>query len=467
MIPADWLQMLGEYALGGLWLPLLAWTVVALLTLGLLRLRRSIHTYVHYASRVALLLALPLGLLLASATDFSLLALLPDRVAEAQGEAVSLLIEPGTLLSTAVPVASWNLYHALGVITLLAALLALVRLSVLGRHALALRLFCRRLPAAGTDAVQHTVDRLAEALRIRHRVRALSTTQPVVPMTVGWRHPLVVVPAALLDDTERLHMTLLHELIHIRRRDALMQGIEQIINALFVINPVVSLLRRSMVTYREMACDAEVLTQPRVSSKRYAALLYSFAVPPPLPRRLILSMASSEKQLKKRILAMKSFHTPTYRFLGPKAVSLLLAGLLLSTATLIVACTDLADPNAETTETHVSLGKMELDGKEVFEVVDQMPEIIGGLAAIQKELKYPKIARMAGMEGRVIIQFIVNEEGKVVNPRVVRGVGAGMDEEAVRALKTAIFKPGMQDGKAVPVKLSIPITFKLGDDDSR
>ena len=466
MIPADWLQTLGEYALGGLWLPLLAWTVVTLATLGLLRLKPSIHTYIHYASRAALLLALPLGLLLASFVDFSFLALLPAPAAEVSGEAVPLLLEPGSLLPDAAPVVQWNLYHLLGGITLLAALLALVRLSILVRHAWALRLFCRHLPASGTSTIQHTADRIAEALGLRRTVRALTTTQSVVPMTVGWRRPLVVVPAALLDEADRLHMALLHELIHIRRRDALMQGIEQIISALFVINPLVSLLQRSIGAYREMVCDAEVLTQPRVSSKRYAALLYSFAVPPPFPRPLALSIASSEKQLKKRILAMKSLRTPTHRFFGPKIVSLLLAGLLLSTATLIVACTDLADPNAETTETQVSLGKMELDGKEVFEVVDQMPEIIGGLTAIEKELKYPKIARMAGMEGRIIIQFIVDEEGNVVDPRVVRGLGAGMDEEAVRALKTATFKPGMKDGKVVPVKLSIPVTFKLGTDDT-
>ncbi|MDX1547863.1 MAG: energy transducer TonB [Rhodothermales bacterium] len=98
---------------------------------------------------------------------------------------------------------------------------------------------------------------------------------------------------------------------------------------------------------------------------------------------------------------------------------------------------------------------------EIFVVVENMPELIGGLGAIQKDIKYPEIARKAGVEGRVIVQFVVNEQGQVVDPVVVRGIGAGCDEEALRVVKQAKFKPGKQRGKAVKVKMSLPITFKL------
>jgi protein TonB len=98
---------------------------------------------------------------------------------------------------------------------------------------------------------------------------------------------------------------------------------------------------------------------------------------------------------------------------------------------------------------------------EIFVIVEQMPELIGGLAAIQKQIKYPEIAKKAGVEGRVIVQFIVDEQGAVVDPHVVRGIGAGCDEEAVRAVQQAKFEPGKQRGKAVKVKMSLPITFKL------
>ena len=98
---------------------------------------------------------------------------------------------------------------------------------------------------------------------------------------------------------------------------------------------------------------------------------------------------------------------------------------------------------------------------EIFVIVEQMPELIGGLESIQKKIKYPEIAKKAGVEGRVFVQFVVDEQGNVVDPSVTRGIGAGCDEEAVRAVMTAKFKPGKQRGKPVRVKMSLPITFKL------
>lgn len=96
-----------------------------------------------------------------------------------------------------------------------------------------------------------------------------------------------------------------------------------------------------------------------------------------------------------------------------------------------------------------------------FVVVEEMPELIGGIQTLQQKIKYPEKARMAGIEGKVIIQFIVNEEGEVENPRVIRGIGGGCNEEALRVVKQAQFKPGKQRGKPVRVQYSLPIFFKL------
>ena len=101
------------------------------------------------------------------------------------------------------------------------------------------------------------------------------------------------------------------------------------------------------------------------------------------------------------------------------------------------------------------------DEEEVFMIVERMPELIGGLGSIQSKIKYPEVAKKAGIEGRVFIQFIVDKNGYVSDPVVVRGIGGGCDEEAVRAVSQAKFKPGTQRGKAVKVKMSLPITFKL------
>ena len=101
--------------------------------------------------------------------------------------------------------------------------------------------------------------------------------------------------------------------------------------------------------------------------------------------------------------------------------------------------------------------------EEIFIVVENMPELRGGQAFLQKRVKYPQVAIRAGIEGRVTVQFVVDENGNVVNPRVIRGIGGGCDEEALRVIKTAKFTPGMQRGIPVQVQMSLPILFKLSN----
>ncbi len=99
--------------------------------------------------------------------------------------------------------------------------------------------------------------------------------------------------------------------------------------------------------------------------------------------------------------------------------------------------------------------------EDFFTVVEQMPELIGGLAELQSRIEYPEQARRAGIEGRVYVQFIVNEEGRVEDPQVIRGIGGGADEEALRAVREAEFRPGMQRGRPVRVQYSLPVVFQL------
>lgn len=103
----------------------------------------------------------------------------------------------------------------------------------------------------------------------------------------------------------------------------------------------------------------------------------------------------------------------------------------------------------------------EEEEEDFFVVVEQMPKLKGGLAKLQGCVNYPEMARKAGIEGRVIVQFIVNENGNVEEPRVVRGIGGGADKEAVRCVKQADFQPGRQRGNPVRVQYSLPVVFKL------
>ena len=98
-----------------------------------------------------------------------------------------------------------------------------------------------------------------------------------------------------------------------------------------------------------------------------------------------------------------------------------------------------------------------------FVVVEEMPKLIDGMKSIQSKIEYPTMARRAGIEGRVTVQFIVNEKGVVENAQVVRGIGGGADEEALRVVKQAKFEPGMQRGKPVRVRYALSINFRLDD----
>ena len=100
------------------------------------------------------------------------------------------------------------------------------------------------------------------------------------------------------------------------------------------------------------------------------------------------------------------------------------------------------------------------------EVVEEMPEFPGGMAEclkfLGKNIKYPTISQENGVQGKVIVQFVVNKDGSIVDPVVVRSVDPYLDKEALRVIKTMPkWKPGKQRGKAVRVKYTVPVTFKL------
>jgi protein TonB len=82
---------------------------------------------------------------------------------------------------------------------------------------------------------------------------------------------------------------------------------------------------------------------------------------------------------------------------------------------------------------------------------------------IQSKIKYPEIARRAGLEGTVYILAYLNEEGIVVKTEIAKGIGGGCDEEAEKAVKDTRFTPGKQRGKPVKVKVMIPVKFQLKD----
>ena len=115
----------------------------------------------------------------------------------------------------------------------------------------------------------------------------------------------------------------------------------------------------------------------------------------------------------------------------------------------------------------VAVEEEEPEEQTIFEVVEQMPEFPnGGMAGLMqylsKNIKYPTIAQENGTQGRVTVQFVVNRDGSIVDAKVLRGVDPYLDKEAIRVISSMPkWKPGMQRGKAVSVKYTVPVMFRL------
>lgn len=137
-----------------------------------------------------------------------------------------------------------------------------------------------------------------------------------------------------------------------------------------------------------------------------------------------------------------------------------LSGLVL--ISLIFACLDTVD--AYENRQPVPDQKFELvftDSAEIYTVVDEMPEMIGGLPALYSQIEYPRNAIKAGIEGRVFIQFVVDPDGNVLDPTILRDIGAGCGKAAIEAIREVKFEPGRMDGQKVHVQFSLPVRFKL------
>ena len=133
----------------------------------------------------------------------------------------------------------------------------------------------------------------------------------------------------------------------------------------------------------------------------------------------------------------------------------------------VIQASDDTEKAVEVKYTPVVVEEEEPEEQTIFEVVEQMPEFPnGGMAGLMqylsKNIKYPTIAQENGTQGRVTVQFVVNRDGSIVDAKVLRGVDPYLDKEAVRVIMgMPKWKPGMQRGKPVRVKYTVPVMFRL------
>lgn len=452
------LHELGRWSIEAVWLPVLVWTVVALPASAFLLRARGRAVHVKYPVVTAIIIALPCGLLAAQ-------LLPPGNAGDPSGGFISLtalVVQSGTAPVEGAGL-EWTVLHSAGLLLVGGIFAATWRLGLLLAGYVRLRRLHDALSYARDPGLHEVLTPLAVRLNISRKIRIAVSAQARAPMTFGWLHPVIILPCELAGTRDELRLALLHELIHIRRHDYAVHWLEQIAGAVFFIHPLVAVLRRESSLLRETSCDADVVSIAG-GRARYARLLYSFSTVRANAWTMAVGISLQENHLQKRISAMKDF-IDFSRLTAIKRLGLVLAVVLFAASAVLVACSEKlvsTEPQA-TGESQVAGETLDMAGEDTdtFVIVEEMPELVGGLESIQENLTYPQLARDAGIEGRVIIQFVVDKEGAVQNPVVVRGIGSGLDAAALKAVESATFTPGIQRGEPVDVKMSLPVTFKL------
>ena len=149
-------------------------------------------------------------------------------------------------------------------------------------------------------------------------------------------------------------------------------------------------------------------------------------------------------------------------FAGFKCLLFAISALVLLVIVFAPARANAQDKRGKTTQTH----KDTTTGDKVYEVCEQMPIFEGGDAALLKYLtdsvKYPELAKKHGVQGRVVIGFIVEKDGSLTDVKVLRHVDIALDAEALRVVKgMPKWIPGCQDEQLVRVRYNVPVSFRL------
>ena len=271
-------------------------------------------------------------------------------------------------------------------------------------------------------------------------------------------------------DTQKI---IAHEKIHIQQWHSLDLMLLEIITIIQWFNPFIWMYRHAVKTLHEYLADEGVLYSG-VDVKVYSALLFSQSTGIQVND---LANNFSKSLLKRRFIMMTKSRTQKFARLKlmlvlPLAFSMLLViscgpdGPAQQEKEVVKSQTDA--PN-EADRPPSSSQIQEEEPKQTFTVVEVMPEYPGGVNEMMKflseNIKYPMSAKENGISGKVLVTFVVEKNGLITNIKILRGIGGGCDEEAIRVLKLMPkWKPGTQRGQAVRVQYNVPIKFTLDEE---
>ena len=250
-----------------------------------------------------------------------------------------------------------------------------------------------------------------------------------------------------------------HEQTHARQWHSMDVILCELINIVCWFNPFAWLIKT------EIRLNLEYLADNKVAETTSDCKLYQYHLLNLVNKNVQTGLCNNfnVSHLKRRIIMMNKKRTHTtgrikYALFVPLAAALLIA------SNISCISSEKQEEISEKQESRAAEG-------EVFMVVEEMPEFPGGMGECMKwlsqNIKYPADAKEKGVQGRVIVQFVVEKDGTIVNAKVVRGVDPDLDAEALRVVnQSPKWKPGKQKGEAVRVKYTLPIMFKLDNDSS-
>lgn len=271
-------------------------------------------------------------------------------------------------------------------------------------------------------------------------------------------------------DTQKI---IAHEKVHIRQWHSLDLMLLEIITIIQWFNPFIWMYRHAVKSLHEYLADEGVL-YGGVDVKTYSALLFSQSTGIQIND---LANNFSKSLIKRRFIMMTKSRTQNFARLKLMLVLPLALSMLL-----VISCgpdvpsqqeKELVKPQTdapnEADRPPPPPQAQEDEKKIIFTVVEVMPEYPGGEKEMMKflaeNIKYPTVAKENGISGKVYVTFIVDKNGLIDNITVLRGIGGGCDEEAMRVIKMMPkWKPGTQRGQAVRVQYNVPIKFTLAEE---
>lgn len=293
-------------------------------------------------------------------------------------------------------------------------------------------------------------------------VRVKCLNDPSGPFSFfGW---IFMNPAAVKED--EISEILTHEMAHVKQHHSVDVFLAEMVSICCWMNPFAWLLKREVRLNLEFLADRKVM-EAGFATKSYQYHLLGLAY----NHKYGLSNNFNFSHLKQRIIMMNkkksndAGHIKYALFVLP-AFALLVAGN--------ISCSQDASQTEDAKEEVVAPVSPEAKEapadstakEEVFMVAEQMPEYPGGmkemLKFLQENVKYPENAMKNNVQGRVIVQFVVEKDGTPTEFKVLRSVDPDLDAEALRVMKAMPkWKPGMQKGQVVRVKFTVPVSFKL------